>query len=118
VFALAAAGLGSSRPKDGIEGSGAPLPVTEAARDADRRLAQDGWETHDITALVEYGRRSARFAPTRLSGRTRSGSDVSPYRSVRGGSTGNGVRVSASGGGDAFEGIADGVEVDTVEVIE
>jgi hypothetical protein len=32
--------------------------------------------------------------------------------------TGNCVRVSASGGRDAFEGIADGVEVDTVEVIE
>jgi 3-hydroxyisobutyrate dehydrogenase-like beta-hydroxyacid dehydrogenase len=37
---------------------GAPLPVTEAARDAYRRVAQDGWQTHDITALVEYGWRS------------------------------------------------------------
>jgi 3-hydroxyisobutyrate dehydrogenase-like beta-hydroxyacid dehydrogenase len=37
---------------------GAPLPVTEAARDAYRQVAQDGWETHDVTALVEYGRRS------------------------------------------------------------
>jgi 3-hydroxyisobutyrate dehydrogenase-like beta-hydroxyacid dehydrogenase len=35
---------------------GAPLPVTEAARDAYRQVAQDGWETHDVTALVEYGR--------------------------------------------------------------
>jgi 3-hydroxyisobutyrate dehydrogenase-like beta-hydroxyacid dehydrogenase len=34
---------------------GAPLPVTEAARDAYRRVAQDGWLTHDVTALVEYG---------------------------------------------------------------
>lgn len=37
---------------------GAPLPVTEAVRDTYRQVAQDGWETHDITALVEYGRRS------------------------------------------------------------
>ncbi len=37
---------------------GAQLPVTEAARDAYRQVAQDGWETYDITALVEYGRRS------------------------------------------------------------
>jgi 3-hydroxyisobutyrate dehydrogenase-like beta-hydroxyacid dehydrogenase len=37
---------------------GAPLPVTEAARDAYRQVAQDGWLTQDITALVEYGRRS------------------------------------------------------------
>ena len=36
---------------------GAPLPVTEAARDAYRRLAADGWQTQDIAALVEYGRR-------------------------------------------------------------
>ncbi|OSC24676.1 oxidoreductase [Mycobacterium vulneris] len=43
---------------DLAKGSGAPLPVTEAARDAYRRVAQDGWETHDVTALVEYGRRS------------------------------------------------------------
>lgn len=43
---------------DLAKGSGAPLPVTEAARDAYRQVAQDGWETHDITALVEYGRRS------------------------------------------------------------
>jgi 3-hydroxyisobutyrate dehydrogenase-like beta-hydroxyacid dehydrogenase len=39
--------------------SGAPLPVTEAAYDAYWQVAQDGWETHDITALVEYNRRSA-----------------------------------------------------------
>jgi 3-hydroxyisobutyrate dehydrogenase-like beta-hydroxyacid dehydrogenase len=39
--------------------SEAPLPVTEAARDAYRQVAQDGWETHDVTALVEYGRRLA-----------------------------------------------------------
>jgi hypothetical protein len=32
--------------------------------------------------------------------------------------TGDCVGVSASGGRDAFEGIADGFEVDTVEVIE
>ena len=44
---------------DLAKGSGAPLPVTEAARDAYRQVAQDGWETHDVTALVEYGRRSA-----------------------------------------------------------
>jgi 3-hydroxyisobutyrate dehydrogenase-like beta-hydroxyacid dehydrogenase len=37
---------------------GAPLPVTEAARDAYRQLAQDGWLTHDVAALVEYGRRA------------------------------------------------------------
>jgi len=43
---------------DLAKGSGAPLPVTEAARDAYRQVAQDGWETHDITALVEYGLRS------------------------------------------------------------
>ena len=43
---------------DLAKGSGAPLPVTEAARDAYRQVAQDGWETHDVTALVEYGRRS------------------------------------------------------------
>jgi 3-hydroxyisobutyrate dehydrogenase-like beta-hydroxyacid dehydrogenase len=34
---------------------GAPLPVTEAGRDAYRQLAADGWQTQDITALVEYG---------------------------------------------------------------
>jgi 3-hydroxyisobutyrate dehydrogenase-like beta-hydroxyacid dehydrogenase len=44
---------------DLAKGSGAPLPVTEAAYDAYRQVAQDGWETHDVTALVEYGRRSA-----------------------------------------------------------
>ena len=38
------------------KGSGAPLPVTEAARDAHRQMAEDGWATHDVTALVEYGR--------------------------------------------------------------
>jgi 3-hydroxyisobutyrate dehydrogenase-like beta-hydroxyacid dehydrogenase len=43
---------------DLAKGSGAPLPVTEAARDAYRQVAQDGWETHDVTALVEYGLRS------------------------------------------------------------
>jgi 3-hydroxyisobutyrate dehydrogenase-like beta-hydroxyacid dehydrogenase len=48
---------------DLAKGSGAPLPVTEAARDAYRQVAQDGWETHDVTALVEYGRRSPRLAP-------------------------------------------------------
>jgi hypothetical protein len=32
--------------------------------------------------------------------------------------TGNCVRVSACGGRDAFESIADGFEVDTVEVIK
>jgi len=37
---------------------GAPLPVTEAARDAYRQVAQDGWQTHDIAALVEYGWRA------------------------------------------------------------
>jgi len=37
---------------------GAPLPVTEAARDAYAQVAQDGWEKQDVTALVEYGRRS------------------------------------------------------------
>jgi 3-hydroxyisobutyrate dehydrogenase-like beta-hydroxyacid dehydrogenase len=36
----------------------APPPVTEAARDAYRQVVQDGWVTHDVTALVEYGRRS------------------------------------------------------------
>jgi 3-hydroxyisobutyrate dehydrogenase-like beta-hydroxyacid dehydrogenase len=52
---------------DLAKGSGAPLPVTEAARDAYRQVARDGWETHDVTALVEYGRRSAWLAPTRRS---------------------------------------------------
>jgi 3-hydroxyisobutyrate dehydrogenase-like beta-hydroxyacid dehydrogenase len=37
---------------------GAPLPVTEAARDAYRQVAQDGWFTHDVAALVEYGWRA------------------------------------------------------------
>jgi hypothetical protein len=31
---------------------------------------------------------------------------------------GNYMSVSAGGNGDAFEGIAEGVEVDTIEVIE
>ena len=43
---------------DLAKGSGAPLAVTEAARDAYRQVAQDGWEMHDVTALLEYGRRS------------------------------------------------------------
>jgi 3-hydroxyisobutyrate dehydrogenase-like beta-hydroxyacid dehydrogenase len=43
---------------DLAKGSGAPLPVTEAAYNAYQQVAQDGWETHDITALLEYGRRS------------------------------------------------------------
>ncbi len=34
----------------------APLPVTEAARDAYRQVVQDGWQTHDVTTLIEYGR--------------------------------------------------------------
>ena len=33
----------------------APLPVTEAAHDAYQQLAADGWQTQDVTALVEYG---------------------------------------------------------------
>jgi 3-hydroxyisobutyrate dehydrogenase-like beta-hydroxyacid dehydrogenase len=37
---------------------GAPLPVTEAAHDAYRQVAQDGWQKQDVTAVVEYGRRS------------------------------------------------------------
>ncbi|MDT5018774.1 MAG: hypothetical protein QOD39_4934 [Mycobacterium sp.] len=37
---------------------GALLPVTEAARDAYRQVDQDGWQAHDITALVQYGWRS------------------------------------------------------------
>jgi 3-hydroxyisobutyrate dehydrogenase-like beta-hydroxyacid dehydrogenase len=36
----------------------APLPVTEAARDAYRQVVQDGWLTHDVAALVEYGWRA------------------------------------------------------------
>ena len=36
---------------------GAPLPVTEAARDAYRQVDQDGWQTQDVAAVVEYGRR-------------------------------------------------------------
>jgi 3-hydroxyisobutyrate dehydrogenase-like beta-hydroxyacid dehydrogenase len=43
---------------DLAKGSGAPLPVAEAARDAYRQVAEDGWATHDVTALVEYGRRA------------------------------------------------------------
>ncbi|MBB5918302.1 3-hydroxyisobutyrate dehydrogenase-like beta-hydroxyacid dehydrogenase [Nocardia transvalensis] len=35
---------------------GAPLPVTQAAHDAYVRVAADGWDTADITALVELGR--------------------------------------------------------------
>ena len=35
---------------------GAPLPVSAAARDAYQQLAQDGWLTQDVSALVEYGR--------------------------------------------------------------
>jgi 3-hydroxyisobutyrate dehydrogenase-like beta-hydroxyacid dehydrogenase len=37
---------------------GALLPVTEAARDAYRQVNQDGWQTHDVSALVEYGWRA------------------------------------------------------------
>jgi 3-hydroxyisobutyrate dehydrogenase-like beta-hydroxyacid dehydrogenase len=37
---------------------GAPLPVTEAARDAYRQVAQDGWHSRDVSALVEYGWRA------------------------------------------------------------
>jgi 3-hydroxyisobutyrate dehydrogenase-like beta-hydroxyacid dehydrogenase len=37
-------------------GGGAPLAVTEAARNANPQLAQDGREKHDVTAMVEYGR--------------------------------------------------------------
>jgi 3-hydroxyisobutyrate dehydrogenase-like beta-hydroxyacid dehydrogenase len=37
---------------------GAPLPVTEAARDAYLQVAEDGWQKQDVTAVVEYGRRS------------------------------------------------------------
>jgi 3-hydroxyisobutyrate dehydrogenase-like beta-hydroxyacid dehydrogenase len=44
---------------DLVKGSGAPLPVTEAAHDAYLQVAHDGWGTHDVTALVEYGRRWA-----------------------------------------------------------
>jgi 3-hydroxyisobutyrate dehydrogenase-like beta-hydroxyacid dehydrogenase len=44
---------------DLVKGSGVPLPVTEAACDAYLQVAQDGWGTHDVTALVEYGRHSA-----------------------------------------------------------
>jgi 3-hydroxyisobutyrate dehydrogenase-like beta-hydroxyacid dehydrogenase len=40
-----------------LANGGARLPVTEAAREAYRQLAADGWQTQDITALVEYGRR-------------------------------------------------------------
>jgi hypothetical protein len=43
---------------DLAKGSGVPLPVTESARGAYRQVIQDGWDTHDVTALVEYGRRS------------------------------------------------------------
>jgi hypothetical protein len=42
-----------------LANGGASLPVTEAARDAYRQMTPDGWETQDVTALVEYGRRSA-----------------------------------------------------------
>lgn len=41
----------------GLAEGGAPLPVTEAARDAYRQVAREGWETHDVAAVVEYGRR-------------------------------------------------------------
>ncbi|WP_040835512.1 NAD(P)-dependent oxidoreductase [Nocardia brevicatena] len=42
----------------GLAEGDAPLPVTEAARDAYRQVAREGWETQDVTALVEYGRRT------------------------------------------------------------
>jgi 3-hydroxyisobutyrate dehydrogenase-like beta-hydroxyacid dehydrogenase len=42
----------------GLAKGGAPLPVTEAARDAYRQVAQDGWHTQDVSALVEYGWRA------------------------------------------------------------
>jgi 3-hydroxyisobutyrate dehydrogenase-like beta-hydroxyacid dehydrogenase len=41
----------------GLSNGGAALPVTESARDAYRQLAADGWQTHDVSAVVEYGRR-------------------------------------------------------------
>jgi 3-hydroxyisobutyrate dehydrogenase-like beta-hydroxyacid dehydrogenase len=37
---------------------GAPLPVTVAARDAYRQVAQDGWLAQDVAAIVEYGWRA------------------------------------------------------------
>lgn len=42
----------------GLAKGGAPLPVTEAARDAYRQVAQDGWHTQDVSAVVEYGWRA------------------------------------------------------------
>jgi 3-hydroxyisobutyrate dehydrogenase-like beta-hydroxyacid dehydrogenase len=38
-----------------LSNGGAPLPVTEAARDTYQQLDDDGWQTQDITAVVEYG---------------------------------------------------------------
>jgi hypothetical protein len=51
-------------------------------------------------------------------GAHRSRRDESAHRSVWWWLAGNRVSVSAGGGGDAFEGVAEGIEVDTVEVIE
>jgi 3-hydroxyisobutyrate dehydrogenase-like beta-hydroxyacid dehydrogenase len=41
----------------GLSNGGAALLVTESARDAYRQLAADGWQTQDVSAVVEYGRR-------------------------------------------------------------
>jgi 3-hydroxyisobutyrate dehydrogenase-like beta-hydroxyacid dehydrogenase len=103
---------------DLTKGRCAPLPVTEAARDAYRQVAQDGWETHDVTALGRVRPAFGVIGANPAGWHTRSGLDISPYWGVRRWSTGNCARVSASGDRDAFEGVADSVEVHAVEVIE
>jgi 3-hydroxyisobutyrate dehydrogenase-like beta-hydroxyacid dehydrogenase len=63
---------------------GAPLPVTEAARDAYRQVVQDGWQTHDVTTLVEYGRLAGLAGAAALSRKTtiRDGPHSTTYTSV------------------------------------
>ncbi|NMO89477.1 NAD(P)-dependent oxidoreductase [Actinomycetospora sp. TBRC 11914] len=41
----------------GLAADGAPFPVTAGARDAYRRVADEGWADADVTAVVELGRR-------------------------------------------------------------
>jgi 3-hydroxyisobutyrate dehydrogenase-like beta-hydroxyacid dehydrogenase len=51
---LAAKDLGHAL---GLDDGGAAFPVTEGARDAYLRVAEDGWDDVDVTAVVELGRR-------------------------------------------------------------
>jgi 3-hydroxyisobutyrate dehydrogenase len=51
---LAAKDLGHAL---GLDDGGADFPVTAGARDAYLRVAEDGWDDVDVTAVVELGRR-------------------------------------------------------------